>query len=237
MPDFQLGLDHLDALTQFDQYRSLPSLIYHASTKTEKFKSFSNVVTGLYRAIQAMTGKPIVLDSSKNPVRAIALTYMDQIDLKVIHLVRDGRGVAWSLKKSYKKDITHGIQHDLPARPVYRTALFWRLTNVCSELAMKNAGEAACLRIRYEDLISDPVNTLESLGNLCDLDFSDLALRLERGDAFDVGHTVAGSRIRMEGRIRMLPDLEWEENLTAVDKMIFWVLAGRMAKRYGYHFL
>jgi hypothetical protein len=49
-----------------------------------------------------------------------------------------------------------------------------------------------------------------------------------------VGHAVAGNRLRMAGAIRLKPDMEWAHKLSPRDKRIFWLLAGWLAKQYGY---
>src|SRR5262249_49384217 len=52
----------------------------------------------LYRAMAAEAGAACVVDASKWPVQALALA-RGGIDVRVIHLVRDVRGVAHSLTK------------------------------------------------------------------------------------------------------------------------------------------
>ena len=54
----------------------------------------------LFETIRAYSNKQIIVDSSKLPGRAMALAFASGIDLRVIHVVRDGRGVRMvSLKK------------------------------------------------------------------------------------------------------------------------------------------
>src|SRR3712207_8630396 len=60
--------------------------------------------TTLFRS--AVSGKPVIVDSSKSPARALALGMVPGIDLYVVHLVRDGRGVATSLRKTLDRKST-----------------------------------------------------------------------------------------------------------------------------------
>jgi len=56
---------------------------------------FNNYIESKYnflKAIKQESGKSVVADISKNPLRAWALSRHPNIDLKIIHLVRDGRG-------------------------------------------------------------------------------------------------------------------------------------------------
>ena len=71
----------------------------------------------LYEAIVEVTGKAAVADSSKKPNRAFALAQSERLELKVLHLVRDGRGVVWSQLKPRKQDVEGGIPVDHVAAP------------------------------------------------------------------------------------------------------------------------
>ncbi len=53
----------------------------------------------LYRAIQSRTAAKVIVDSSKTAVHGWLLTMLPAIDLYLLHLVRDSRGVAYSLGK------------------------------------------------------------------------------------------------------------------------------------------
>ena len=53
----------------------------------------------LFDAIISHSHAQVIVNSSKLPGRAMALSLVPGIDLRVIHIVRDGRGVAWSLLK------------------------------------------------------------------------------------------------------------------------------------------
>ncbi|MCA9774174.1 MAG: hypothetical protein KC466_17285, partial [Myxococcales bacterium] len=71
-------------------------------------------------------------------------------------------------------------------------------------------------------------------GDLVELDLGDLADQVADGAAMRPGHTVAGNRVRMSGPVRLAADVEWTEKLGARRRAIFWVLAGALARRYGY---
>src|SRR5215471_9290777 len=50
----------------------------------------------IYRAIQAVTGATVIVDTSKNPACAAALLHVDGIVPVTVHMVRDPRAVAYS---------------------------------------------------------------------------------------------------------------------------------------------
>ena len=40
--------------------------------------------------------------------------------------------------------------------------------------------------------------------------------------------------MRLSGPVRLRPDLEWTEKLSDADARTFWLMAGWLARRYGY---
>jgi len=53
----------------------------------------------LYRAAAAVSGARVLVDSSKHGALAYCLRWADDVDLRVVHVVRDSRGVAYSWTK------------------------------------------------------------------------------------------------------------------------------------------
>ena len=175
----------------------------------------------------------VIVDSSKNPLRAAWLSRLPSIDLRVIHLVRDSRAVAWSRKKALARDVEAGIGHPLAARPAWYSVVYWTVANLLSARVRRRARNRGVL-IRYEDFVSQPETELSRIGEACHLDCSELGRALIAGEAFPVGHTVAGNRLRMAGRVTLKPDWEWLERLPATDRRICWALSGWLLKHYDY---
>ena len=79
----------------------------------------------LYRSIAEKTGAKVVVDCSKNPAVAYALSFAPGVRLSVLHLIRSPQGVAdsWRQPKGY-----------LSRAPGWRMALKWNLSNLFAEL-------------------------------------------------------------------------------------------------------
>jgi hypothetical protein len=199
-----------------------------------RFASYVRQTTRLFSAISSLSGKRTVVDSSKLPGRGFALALIPDIDLKVIHVVRDGRGVAWSLLQRYKRDVKAGLQKDLEPRPVARTAARWMLFNVATEALCRRLGPERCIRIRYEDFTADPEATLARIGSFLDLDLRETAAALKRGASIATGHQIAGSRARMTEAIRLMQDNSWTVDMPRRKQTTFNCLCGWMLRRYGY---
>jgi len=64
---------------------------------------YSEALEKLYQAIAEVTGKRLIVDSSKYPTYSYLLGLLPTIDLSIVHLVRDPRAVVhswWRVKAS-----------------------------------------------------------------------------------------------------------------------------------------
>ena len=73
-------------------------------------------MTGLYEAIAAESGASLIVDSSKYPAEPALLARAPDVDLRVLHVVRDPRATAhsWRRAKAY-----------IPAMGVARSTAYW----------------------------------------------------------------------------------------------------------------
>jgi hypothetical protein len=196
------------------------------------FAEYARRTVGLFEAIQHVSGKSIIVDSSKIPVRGLALTMMPEIDLRIIHLVRDPRGVAWSLKKKKSKDDKAGIAVARQPIPVWRTAVSWCRVNLRSEWVFRQVLAERAVRVRYEEFAAQPQEVLEKIGHIAGCDLRPLASALAEGAVMEVHHPIAGNRMRMGGSIKLRPDTEWMEKLPAQEQRTVQALAGFVMRRY-----
>src|SRR5215204_1563301 len=128
--------------------------------------------------------------SAKSPVRTFALSMVPGIDLYAVHLVRNGRGVITSLRKTLKKDVQAGIMWDHEGRPMWKTAVRWTVLNLASEWVCARLGPGRAMRLRYEDFVADAASS---------------------GEPLRVGHNIGGNRTKKSGYLTLRPDArEWE---------------------------
>lgn len=202
--------------------------------RSPRFVTYEAMTAALYKAICESSGKGAIVDSSKSRIRNYALLLNTRLDVRVIHLVRDGRSVVCSQSKSRSRDVEGGVPKDRRATPPWRSTLHWTVANLQSELVGKRAGDGRVFRLAYERFVNAPDGALEGLAALVDEDLTDLARSLAAGEAIDVGHVGGGNRLRMSGRVVLRQDFEWTRRLSPTDIMTFWRLAGWQARRYGY---
>jgi hypothetical protein len=106
-----------------------------------------------YQSIANNAGAKVVVDSSKNPAVACALSLVPGVRLSVIHLIRAPQGVAdsWLRPKGY-----------LSVAPAWRVSLQWALVNPLAEL-IAWWQPVHHWTIRYEDLTENPRMFVEAI--------------------------------------------------------------------------
>lgn len=188
----------------------------------------------LYQAIAETSGQRVIVESSKNPLRARLLSLVPELDVRLVHLVRDARGVAWSRMKALHKSRESGIPREIKPRPVTVSAAYWSVMNRYSEQVRRSFPDRPSIRIHYEDLIARPTDTLHAIGRLADIDYSTVAARLAAGETMNPGHLYAGNRVRTAGPIQLRQDDEWTQHLTPRQQRLIWTITAGQMNRYGY---
>jgi hypothetical protein len=218
----------------FERFKSWPRLRLESCRPSKKFQLYLELTRSLFVALRKVSGKPVIVDSSKAPERAFALSFIPCLDLRFIHLVRDGRAVIWSYQKAFQRAPQAGIQKDLFPVSSWKTSLNWALVN-CSSALVSIRKPARAVVVRYEDLVKYPKDTLARIGKGTGLNLTELSCEVESNKPLFTGHTVAGNRLRMKKTIRLDADFQWCQMLSRRDKIVFLLLAGWLAKRYRYN--
>lgn len=234
----RIGIDDVEGYLAlqniFERFRHWPRLLKERYKSSLQFQTYTKHTHALFEAICQVSGKSIVVDSSKNRMRAFALSIMPGIDLHLIHLVRDGRGVVWSLKKTYRKDQNQGVQKDIKASPIWMTTALWILANLQSEWVKYQLDVQQSLQVRYEDFITNPKMILNKVEKFIAYDFGEMAEVVSARKAMEVGHTIAGNRLRMAKSVRLQPDIEWMDKMPDEEQQMVWIMAGWLMSRYEY---
>jgi len=218
----------------FTRFRRLPYLMAAHRLGTEAFRRYESQTVALFRSIADVADVDIVVDSSKSPVRGRILRVLSGLDVRFIHLVRDGRAVTWSYRKRHARDEKAGLQRAIEPMPTWRVAAAWTATNLLAETLLGDRAQRQSGRLRYETLVTRPDEALGTLEGLVGVDLSDVGARVASGQSVPVGHTIAGNRLRMNGSVTLTCDFSWEEELSSRDARRFVRLAGWMLRRYGY---
>jgi hypothetical protein len=210
-------------------------LLYERRRQSASFRSYARFTRAFFESIRAVSGKPTIVDSSKSPVRAFALSMVPGLELYVVHLVRDGRGVITSRRKILKKDLRAGIMWDHEGFPMWKTVARWIVLNLAAQWVCTQLGPKRTMRLRYEDFVADPKGALERIGSLIELDLREVADAASSGKPMQAGHNVGGNKTKKSGIITLRPELaeEWKSALSPTEKRLSWLLMGWLMHRYG----
>ncbi len=201
--------------------------------RSRRFQRFLHQTENLYAAIRQVSGKSIIVDSSKNPLRACLLSLIPGIDLRIVHLVRDGRAVAWSRKKAFDRNGKGGVSNTIPSRPIWFSVVYWMLVNLVAGM-VRTVGSDNAMLVRYENLVTTPQVVLGQIATLANVDLTEVARAATAGESMRIRHIISGNRLRMAGSVTLQADQEWIQMLSRTDRRICWTLAGWMLQRYQY---
>ena len=187
----------------------------------------------LYRAVGQVGGAGVVIDSSKEARHAFSFAASDDIDARYIHLIRDGRAAAFSRTRAKHRPEVHG-GGSMRVRNPFRSALRWR--NVNNQIEWFARRVPRLVRLRYEDLMADPLgalrNTVAALG--LDLEYPDGLMR-GREVMLPPNHMVSGNPMRFQsGPVALREDTQWRQAMPLRHRLAVAILAGRLLRRYGY---
>jgi hypothetical protein len=229
------GLSFLEEYSALQRkFESIGGPVRMLARAREAFNMYAEHTVRLFDAISFVSSSDVIVDSSKLTSRALALALIPKIDLRVIHMVRDGRAVAWSLLQTYKRDIQSGIQKDITSKSVVRSAARWSFANMTAEALAWQLGPERFLRVRYEDFTAEPASTLKEIGRLLNLDFNQIGADTQQGLPIRPGHQIAGNRLRMKRSFSVVKDDSWQAHMPADQKARFERLCGWLLRRYGY---
>ena len=192
--DFLLGRKHYRFL-EYGEGHTTPEEYVRASES-------------LYRYALEKSGAHVVVDSTKGAFRPEALLrYGANVELYIIHLVRDGRGVVWSYKKKYPGTLSWVMR--------------WVLSNLKVAI-LRSRIQARSRRITYEALVADPKALVTSIVR---------DLGLDEGkwnpDFRSVAHHyIAGNFLATASDAAIQADVAWKHEMPHTTRIMFALTAG-----------
>jgi hypothetical protein len=192
----------------------------------------------VYSAIAGASGRPVVVDSSKHASLAFCLRWRTELDLRVVHVVRDSRAVAFSWTRRVSRPESTANPFMLTYSPT-RAAWLWNLQN--GALQLLAAEGVPTLRVRYEDLVTEPSATLAKVASFAGIPASGADLGFLGTDGniswaeLGAAHTASGNPMRFAtGRIPIRMDDRWRAALPTAQRRRVTALTLPLLARYGY---
>ncbi|MDZ7290463.1 MAG: sulfotransferase [candidate division KSB1 bacterium] len=195
----------------------------------ESIQQYSWASYQLFKAVRDVSGKPIVLDSSKNPLRLFYLCLSGYFNVKIIHLVRDGRAFLNSTSKRMKMSAQGDDKWMLPLN-AWRASYRWILMNTLSSRLRKLLPATWSCQIKYEEFAAAPVATIQRLCDFLQIDYCPGMLK----GAQVPHHNISGSRWRFQKDLVIRLDETWRTELSRRRLLTFKLLAQWLNHRFGY---
>jgi Sulfotransferase family len=223
--------------TRIDSTKALPSLVRPGRDNefARDLDSYSRILTRLYAAILEVSGAEFVVDSSKRPSLAYVLEQAQNIDLRVAHVVRDPRGVAFSWQKSVRLPEGNTSKTHLPQWSPLKSSRRWVTVN---GLIGRVARRVPSVTVRYEDFVLDPRRELTRVATLTGVADVPGALDFvtDAGLQPATHHTVQGGRVRFhEGPIALHADQQWQQDMPTGTRRLVSTATWPSRTRYDYH--
>jgi hypothetical protein len=196
--------------------------IHHPSWRTfvrwnhEQVHAWATPMRDLLAAIAAESACHYLIDSSKAWQQLYLLKRSGLVRLKVLHTVRDGRGVFHSYHRKYKK---FGYSFGQWAKPTLMAALLRPMFT-----------RDEWLEVHYEQLAGNPEPTLRGVCDFIGAPYEPSMLRYRQKPW--VG--ILGNRMAHDGSEAIRLDEKWKRELPTRERVLFDLLGGPLNRYFGY---
>lgn len=220
-----------------NRHRFIPLMLAGAATGSygRKLTAYRQILGRLYSAIQRTTATQVIVDSSKSAPYAFILAKTPDVDLRLVHLVRDSRGVAHSwTKRVVRPEITQTKTY-MPRYHPARAAVEWTVDNVLFDRL--GARGIPYYFVRYERLVRQPREIVRGILEFADARVPSADLDFIGADHALLGatHSVAGNPMRFRsGPVPLRADEQWRERMRPSDRIVVSALTWPFLSRFGY---
>lgn len=211
----------------------LPAWHRHVRNIQRRNRSF-------FTALAKLSHASVVADSSKVGIRLKYLLRDKRIDVRVIRLIRDGRGVALTYinpsdfadaKEIKLRSGGTGKSNSKAKKSMTAAAREWVRANEEAETLKRLLQDGQYLEIRYENLCTQTVATMNSVYSFLGVT-PNAAETIQKID--DVEHHIVGNGMRLDADHTIVLDERWKEELSQDQLDEFNAVAGSVNGTYGY---
>jgi hypothetical protein len=181
----------------------------------DRMRAVDRVNVSFIAAALRTRGAELFFDSSKRPLRVRRLLAVPELDVKVIHLVRDVRGYAGSAKRRGEK--------------VSDAARAWKIDREVINEITQSLPPGRTMLLRYEDLCADPRETARRVYAFLGLECVDPPEVIRPAE-----HHVLGNRIRLQNELVIHLNDQWKKTLSGEELGMVLRIAGDANRAFGY---
>jgi hypothetical protein len=174
-------------------------------------------------AMRARSQKPVWLEKTPRNVGRFGFIKRHFRHAKLVHIVRDGRDVVCSLRRTPFARLDHARPDSV--RAAVRCAIQWRSA---VEAGIQMRGYENYYELKYEDLVSAPEQTLRPLLAFLGLPWEDEILEATSTNSNDADEINANSSVFDSSYGR------WQRELSAAERPALGALIGPTLVKFGY---
>jgi hypothetical protein len=192
--------------------------------------NYLETLSRLYRAVAEVSGCELVVDSSKLPSYGFVLAQVPEIDVRVVHLVRDPRGAAYSWRRSKPQAEGNG---EMQRMSLLKSSSLWLAWNASTPVMFRDSKRYRV--VRYEDLVSRPRVVVDQILAFAGHEGRGTPFLGERTVALERTHTVAGNPNRLQaGQVELRADQTWTTAMGRPQRALVTALTTPLLGRFDY---
>jgi hypothetical protein len=195
----------------------------YASVRAKNPRSYSELIAAIYEVYAASEGKPRWGDKDPDYVLQLDVLWSLFPNCRIIHIVRDGRDVANSLR-----------QLGWGSKNLFRLARDWSWQVTLGHKMGMMIGSKYYLEIRYEDLVLFPEQQLRIICDFVDEPFDRKMLHYYK----NANRFLPNSAKQYHSNSVQRPDPSkiqaWRREMSVADQAIFEEIAGDTLKNFEY---
>jgi hypothetical protein len=233
----QIRLDELARLKrQTDRVRYIPAM--RSPLKPPGFgrrlRRYLPTVLSLYTAIQNTSQSRVIVDATKDPSSLYLLAALPEVEVTVLHLTRDPRGVAHSWAKKMHRPEFRDESVYMPRQTAVRNAIYWSYSNLLAGHAQRL--HRNYLFLRYEDFIRQPSRWLEEICAVLGVEEPNLSFLVKGRVRLDRPcHILKGNPSRFStGPLDLRTDEDWKTAMPRTQRLAVSLITAPLLLRYGF---
>ncbi len=169
---------------KIDWHKGFLKILFHAVSK-ENMSVYMQTNKDLYNACSDISGKRVIVDSSKYPARALMLNKIYGPSVKIICLTRSPAGLMNAFLKT-------GVEQ--PSKSPFEVLVYYVYVLLSSRIVALISKNVLC--ITFEELTGAPIQTLKKIERFTGISFEQARQKIQENTAFSPGHIITGNRLR-----------------------------------------
>jgi sulfotransferase family protein len=200
-----------------------------------RMSEYLDLLEHVYGAAATVADGATVVDGSKRPSTAYLLRASSKIDLRVVQIVRDPRGVVQSWSQQVELPAGAGSRGYLKVRSTRQITRRWITVNAM----IRTLGRLGVplMIVRYEDLVREPGRVVGQIAEFAGVraDAEPTAFIEDTLVHLGPAHMVEGGRVRFSASpLEMKLDERWRSEMPVGRRRLVDAVTRPARRRYGY---